>query len=403
MSKRRESIESLDSPRSRSSHRSRRPKQPRTPPLRRLGSESIRDSQSLKLANLLDGDYIIFHGTSSLDPTSVSSPFLRSRSSILSDSQANILESILSGRLGALQGEPSDLLEDEEDQDSGTPRKGITIEEYQSDTDGENTSNEEIDSAFISDREDSNESESDQTATLFDSLFRLIDDHLENEEEEEEEESEEIKPTKKSKRSKHTRNAEEEDFADAHITKTKRTSSTKTKKQTSSNKTSKKQKKHSTKDKQSNDPISITPFQKSVFDTVRLIPRGTVCPMSSFVSHVGCPASEAVGEVLKNNKFSSSVVPDHRIIMSNFTLGGYRGKCTIGMMRKKLRLLLKEGVSFIDTFKAQYDSDSENDDNFDYLLKDYENMDRDGVRDRLFSLELDAVDKSLFLFDEGED
>jgi methylated-DNA-[protein]-cysteine S-methyltransferase len=60
---------------------------------------------------------------------------------------------------------------------------------------------------------------------------------------------------------------------------------------------------------------------------------------------VGCKSARAVGQTLKRNPFAP-LVPCHRVIASDLTPGGYRGKQTTSMIHRKVALLASEGVYF---------------------------------------------------------
>ena len=86
-----------------------------------------------------------------------------------------------------------------------------------------------------------------------------------------------------------------------------------------------------------NDNLSL--FQKSVLRAIVDIPRGEVRSYQWVAARIGKPkAARAVGNALNANPYPI-VVPCHRIIKSDGTIGGYAsGVC------KKRRLLKREGV-----------------------------------------------------------
>jgi O-6-methylguanine DNA methyltransferase len=84
-----------------------------------------------------------------------------------------------------------------------------------------------------------------------------------------------------------------------------------------------------------------TPFQQKVLNTVREIPYGQVVTYSELAKRIGDPnAFRAVGQALRRNPVPL-VIPCHRVIHSDGTLGGYGG--AIGSERK-IKLLKFEGV-----------------------------------------------------------
>jgi methylated-DNA-[protein]-cysteine S-methyltransferase len=85
------------------------------------------------------------------------------------------------------------------------------------------------------------------------------------------------------------------------------------------------------------DPCS--PFQQKVLRAEHGIPRGKVSTYQRIAGHLGDPrAARAVGTALAHNPFPI-IVPCHRAIRSDGTLGGFQGG-----MEMKRALLQMEGV-----------------------------------------------------------
>jgi methylated-DNA-[protein]-cysteine S-methyltransferase len=83
-----------------------------------------------------------------------------------------------------------------------------------------------------------------------------------------------------------------------------------------------------------------TPFQRSVLQTARRIPPGTVWTYGQVARAIGKPkASRAVGQALGRNPIPI-VIPCHRVVASDGGLGGYSG----GGLESKRLLLRLEGV-----------------------------------------------------------
>jgi methylated-DNA-[protein]-cysteine S-methyltransferase len=83
----------------------------------------------------------------------------------------------------------------------------------------------------------------------------------------------------------------------------------------------------------------LTPFQVSVLQAVRTIPAGTVWTYGQMARAIGKPqASRAVGQALGRNPVPV-VVPCHRVIASDGSLGGYSGGG--GLVSKRLLLNLE--------------------------------------------------------------
>lgn len=81
-------------------------------------------------------------------------------------------------------------------------------------------------------------------------------------------------------------------------------------------------------------------FQLKVLKAEREIPRGTVASYSWVAKRIGSRAVRAVGSALARNPFPI-VVPCHRAVRSDGSLGGFQGG-----LEMKRRLLELEGVQF---------------------------------------------------------
>ncbi len=86
-----------------------------------------------------------------------------------------------------------------------------------------------------------------------------------------------------------------------------------------------------------------TPFQQEVWTALRTIPRGQTISYAELARRVGRPTSyRAVGAANGQNPVAV-VVPCHRVIAADGTLGGYSG----GLDNKRW-LLTHEGVVLVD-------------------------------------------------------
>ncbi len=95
-------------------------------------------------------------------------------------------------------------------------------------------------------------------------------------------------------------------------------------------------------------------FSDKVLDIVKRIPRGKVVTYKAIAKKLNTKAYRAVGSALRNNK-NPVKIPCHRVVNSDGSLGGYKGK--LGS-KEKVRLLRKEGVEIkkgnIDLIKYFY-------------------------------------------------
>ena len=86
---------------------------------------------------------------------------------------------------------------------------------------------------------------------------------------------------------------------------------------------------------------SLSEFEKSVYKAILKIPSGEVRTYGWVAKAIGRPkASRAVGNALNKNPYSP-IVPCHRIIRSDGSMGGF----ALGLKMKKI-LLKREGIDW---------------------------------------------------------
>lgn len=91
-------------------------------------------------------------------------------------------------------------------------------------------------------------------------------------------------------------------------------------------------------------------FNEKVLSAVKLIPKGKVSTYKLIAKKINSPnSSRAVGNALNKNK-SLIIIPCHRVVCSNGSVGGY-AKGT----KKKIELLKKEGVFVSLNGKIDFD------------------------------------------------
>lgn len=87
-----------------------------------------------------------------------------------------------------------------------------------------------------------------------------------------------------------------------------------------------------------------TPFRQNVWEQLRQIPYGQVISYGELARRIGQPgASRAVGGANRHNPIAI-IVPCHRVIAADGTLGGYSGNCD-GSAAVKRALLKLEGLN----------------------------------------------------------
>ena len=84
-----------------------------------------------------------------------------------------------------------------------------------------------------------------------------------------------------------------------------------------------------------------TNFQIKVWNELKKIPSGEVRTYKQIAESIGHPnSSRAVANACAKNPYAP-IIPCHRVVRSDGTLGGYSG---LGGVETKMRLLIEEGV-----------------------------------------------------------
>ncbi len=84
-------------------------------------------------------------------------------------------------------------------------------------------------------------------------------------------------------------------------------------------------------------------FRYKVYALAKNIPAGKVATYSQIANLIGHPgAARAVGLCMKENP-DNEIIPCHRVVAANGKLAGY----AFGGVRKKKKILIEEGVTFI--------------------------------------------------------
>ncbi|MBW2984941.1 MGMT family protein [Candidatus Woesearchaeota archaeon] len=81
-------------------------------------------------------------------------------------------------------------------------------------------------------------------------------------------------------------------------------------------------------------------FQDKVLALTKKIPKGKVTTYKTIAGKLNTKAYRAVGAALRNNK-KPIIIPCHRVVNSNGSIGGYKGKLN---NKEKIKLLRKEGI-----------------------------------------------------------
>jgi methylated-DNA-[protein]-cysteine S-methyltransferase len=97
-------------------------------------------------------------------------------------------------------------------------------------------------------------------------------------------------------------------------------------------------------------PVTLSPFQRSVYSALCSVPIGYVTTYQSIGRYIGCKSAQAIGQALKRNPYSyPNVIPCHRVIKSDGTIGGFHGHTSGSMIERKISILQSERVRFKQT------------------------------------------------------
>lgn len=111
---------------------------------------------------------------------------------------------------------------------------------------------------------------------------------------------------------------------------------------------------HSTRYLRSADDRSQTPYEEEsiqnnmtfaekVYEAVKKIPRGKVTTYKEIGRLINSKGYQAIGQALRCNPYAP-IVPCHRVVASDLSLGGFMGKKEGRSIKRKIALLRAEGV-----------------------------------------------------------
>lgn len=81
-------------------------------------------------------------------------------------------------------------------------------------------------------------------------------------------------------------------------------------------------------------------FSEKVYGLCKKIPKGRVTTYGEIARALNCKSYRAVGNALRYNPYAP-LVPCHRVVRSDGSLGGFKGKVN---NEEKVNLLKREGI-----------------------------------------------------------
>ncbi len=86
-----------------------------------------------------------------------------------------------------------------------------------------------------------------------------------------------------------------------------------------------------------------TPFSEKVYSQLKKVPKGKITTYKALAQSIETRAYQAIGTAMKNNPYAPQV-PCHRVVSSDGSIGGFKGKKTGKTIQEKIELLKKEGI-----------------------------------------------------------
>jgi methylated-DNA-[protein]-cysteine S-methyltransferase len=86
-------------------------------------------------------------------------------------------------------------------------------------------------------------------------------------------------------------------------------------------------------------------FAEQIYQVLKQVPRGKVTTYAALAKRINSKAYRAVGTALSKNPYAP-IVPCHRVVRSDGTIGGFMGKKIGSTIIKKKQMLMAEGIVF---------------------------------------------------------
>ncbi len=87
----------------------------------------------------------------------------------------------------------------------------------------------------------------------------------------------------------------------------------------------------------------MTLFNEKCYSLLKKVPKGRVTTYKELAHALNTKAYQAVGSAMRNNLYAPQV-PCHRVVKSDGSIGGFKGKKTGNAISEKINMLKKEGV-----------------------------------------------------------
>lgn len=87
----------------------------------------------------------------------------------------------------------------------------------------------------------------------------------------------------------------------------------------------------------------MTPLQEQTYELLKKVPKGRVTTYKALAAALHTRAYRAIGQFMRTNPYAPAV-PCHRVVASDGSIGGFRGKTSGKEIADKIAMLAKEGV-----------------------------------------------------------
>lgn len=87
----------------------------------------------------------------------------------------------------------------------------------------------------------------------------------------------------------------------------------------------------------------MTPLAQQTYQLLKRVPKGRVTTYKALADGLGTKAYRAIGQFMRTNPHAP-LVPCHRVVASDGSIGGFMGKTAGREIQKKIRLLRAEGI-----------------------------------------------------------
>jgi methylated-DNA-[protein]-cysteine S-methyltransferase len=98
----------------------------------------------------------------------------------------------------------------------------------------------------------------------------------------------------------------------------------------------------------------MTPLQTKTYELLKTVPKGRVTTYKLLAHKLGTKSYRAIGQFMKKNPYAP-LVPCHRVVASDGSMGGFRGQKNGAEIENKIKMLSSEGVQVTNNHIVNFD------------------------------------------------